>query len=70
MVYLLGRIVDSGRKIVGFDLTEVVPDFDDKMCIELFNIAKASIEVNDDLEAIDESLDEWEVSEESYEYVS
>lgn len=30
VVYLLGRIVDSGRKIVGFDLTEVVPDFDDK----------------------------------------
>jgi agmatinase len=30
VVYLLGKIVDSGRKIVGFDLTEVVPDFADK----------------------------------------
>ena len=30
VVYLLGRVVDSGRKIVGFDLTEVVPDLDDK----------------------------------------
>ena len=30
IVYLLGRIVDSGRKIVGFDLTEVVPDLEDK----------------------------------------
>lgn len=30
VVYLLGRIVDSGRRIVGFDLTEVVPDLEDK----------------------------------------
>ena len=30
IVYLLGRIVDSGRRIVGFDLTEVVPDLEDK----------------------------------------
>lgn len=30
VVYLLGKVVDSGRKIVGFDLTEVVPDMDDK----------------------------------------
>ena len=30
VVYLLGRIVDSGRHIVGFDLTEVVPDLEDK----------------------------------------
>jgi agmatinase len=30
VVYLLGKIVDSGRKIVGFDLSEVVPDMDDK----------------------------------------
>ena len=30
VVYLLGKIVDSGCKIVGFDLTEVVPDFADK----------------------------------------
>lgn len=30
VVYLLGKVVDSGRKIVGFDLTEVVPDLDDK----------------------------------------
>lgn len=30
VVYLLNKIVDSGRKIVGFDLTEVVPDMDDK----------------------------------------
>ena len=30
VVYLLGRVVDSGRKIVGFDLTEVVPDLYDK----------------------------------------
>lgn len=30
VVYLLGKVVDSGRKIVGFDLTEVVPDFEDK----------------------------------------
>lgn len=30
VVYLLGRIVDSGRRIVGFDLTEVVPDMEDK----------------------------------------
>lgn len=30
VVYLLGKIVNSGRKIVGFDLTEVVPDLDDK----------------------------------------
>ena len=29
-IYLLGMIVDSGRKIVGFDLSEVVPDIDDK----------------------------------------
>ena len=29
VVYLLGRIVDSGRHIVGFDLTEVVPDLED-----------------------------------------
>jgi arginase family enzyme len=26
----MGRIVDSGRRIVGFDLSEVVPDMDDK----------------------------------------
>lgn len=30
VVYLFGKIVESGRKIVGFDLTEVVPDVDDK----------------------------------------
>ena len=30
VVYLLSRIVSSGRKIVGFDLTEVVPDMEDK----------------------------------------
>lgn len=30
VVYLFGKIVASGRKIVGFDLTEVVPDVDDK----------------------------------------
>lgn len=30
VVYLLGKIVASGRTIVGFDLTEVVPDVDDK----------------------------------------
>ena len=30
VVYLLGRIVDSGRRIVAFDLSEVVPDMDDK----------------------------------------
>ena len=30
VIYLLGKIVDSGRKIVGFDLSEVVPDMDDK----------------------------------------
>lgn len=30
VVYLLGKVVDSGRRIVGFDLTEVVPDLDDK----------------------------------------
>ena len=30
VIYLLGRIVDSGREIVGFDLTEVVPDLEDK----------------------------------------
>ena len=30
MVYLFSKIVASGRKIVGFDLTEVVPDVDDK----------------------------------------
>lgn len=30
VVYLLGRVVDSGRRIVGFDLTEVVPDMEDK----------------------------------------
>lgn len=30
VVYLMGKLVDSGRKIVGFDLTEVVPDMDDK----------------------------------------
>lgn len=30
VVYLMGRIVDSGRRIVGFDLTEVVPDMEDK----------------------------------------
>ncbi|MDE6139565.1 MAG: arginase family protein, partial [Alistipes sp.] len=29
--YLLGRIVDSGRRIVGFDLVEVVPDIDDRI---------------------------------------
>ena len=31
VVYLMGRIVDSGRKIVGFDLTEVVPNMEDKI---------------------------------------
>ena len=30
IVYLMGKVVDSGRKIVGFDLTQVVPDMDDK----------------------------------------
>lgn len=30
VVYLLGKIVDSGRRIVGFDLSEVVPDMEDK----------------------------------------
>ncbi len=30
VVYLLSRIVASGRRIVGFDLTEVVPDVEDK----------------------------------------
>lgn len=30
VVYLLDKIVDSGRRIVGFDLSEVVPDMDDK----------------------------------------
>ncbi|MBR4951672.1 MAG: arginase family protein [Alistipes sp.] len=30
VVYLMSKIVGSGRKIVGFDLTEVVPDVDDK----------------------------------------
>ena len=30
VIYLLGKIVDSGRRIVGFDLSEVVPDMDDK----------------------------------------
>ena len=30
VVYLLGRVVASGRQIVGFDLTEVVPDMEDK----------------------------------------
>ena len=30
VVYLLGKIVDSGRRVVGFDLSEVVPDMDDK----------------------------------------
>jgi agmatinase len=29
VVYLLSRIVDSGRHIVGFDLSEVVPDLED-----------------------------------------
>lgn len=30
VAYLLNKIVDSGRRIVGFDLSEVVPDMDDK----------------------------------------
>lgn len=30
VVYLLGRIIASNRRIVGFDLTEVVPDAEDK----------------------------------------
>lgn len=30
VVYLMCKIIDSGRKIVGFDLTEVVPDMEDK----------------------------------------
>lgn len=30
VVYLMSKLVGSGRKIVGFDLTEVVPDVDDK----------------------------------------
>lgn len=30
VVYLLGKVVASGRRIVGFDLTEVVPDMDDR----------------------------------------
>lgn len=30
VVYMLERVVDSGRRIVGFDLTEVVPDLKDK----------------------------------------
>ncbi len=30
VVYLFGKIVASGRQIVGFDLTEVVPDVEDK----------------------------------------
>ena len=35
VVYLLGRIVDSGRTIVGFDLTEVVPSLEDKTDAEI-----------------------------------
>lgn len=30
VVYLLIKLIESGRRIVGFDLTEVVPDVDDK----------------------------------------
>lgn len=30
VVYLVGKVVASGRRIVGFDLTEVVPDMDDR----------------------------------------
>lgn len=30
VVYLMSKLVGSGRRIVGFDLTEVVPDVDDK----------------------------------------
>lgn len=35
VVYLLSRLVASGREIVGFDLTEVVPDMDDKTDAEI-----------------------------------
>lgn len=30
VVYLMSKLVGSGRKIIGFDLTEVVPDVEDK----------------------------------------
>lgn len=30
VIYLINCVVESGRQIVGFDLTEVVPDMDDK----------------------------------------
>lgn len=35
VVYLLGRIVAAGKVIVGFDLTEVVPDMEDKTDAEI-----------------------------------
>ena len=35
VVYLLGRIVAAGKEIVGFDLTEVVPDMEDKTDAEI-----------------------------------
>ena len=35
VVYLLGRIVAAGKRIVGFDLTEVVPDMEDKTDAEI-----------------------------------
>ena len=52
VVYLLGRIVDSGRKVVGFDLSEVVPDMDDKTGAQiasrlLYNICSMALKNHD-----------------------
>lgn len=52
VVYLLGKIVDSGRRIVGFDLSEVVPDMDDKTGAQiasrlLYNICSMALKNHD-----------------------
>ena len=52
IIYLLDKIVESGRKIVGFDLSEVVPDVEDKTDAEiasrlLYNICSMALKYHD-----------------------
>jgi agmatinase len=52
VVYLLDKIVASGRMIVGFDLSEVVPDMDDKIDAAiasrlLYNLCSMSLKNHD-----------------------
>lgn len=54
-VYLVARIADSGRRIIGFDLVETVPDIDDKidaaiaarMLFKLCGVALKNISADD-----------------------